>query len=59
MKNKVLQILLYLYCCALTPSCSHLHNASSIDDKGDNYWKKNNSINFLVVGDWGRKGEYQ
>jgi hypothetical protein len=58
MKNKVLQILLFLYCCTLTPSCSHLHNASSIDDKGDNYWKKNNSINFLVVGDWGRKGEY-
>jgi tartrate-resistant acid phosphatase type 5 len=58
MKNKSLKILLFLFCCTLAPSCSHFHHTVSEKKTGDQYWKKENSINFLVVGDWGRNGEF-
>lgn len=71
-KNRALHSLLFFYCCTLTPGCSHLHspalpssatngmqihNASG--DKVDNSsWSEEKSINFLVIGDWGRNGEF-
>jgi len=58
--NKLnIKILLFFYCCTLTPSCSHTHHASTQNTKkGDQYWQQENSINFLAVGDWGRNGEF-
>ncbi len=58
MKSKALQLLLFLYCCTLALSCSHLHHTASEQKAGDKYWKQDNSINFLVIGDWGRGGEF-
>lgn len=56
--NNILKLLLFFYCCTLAPSCSHLHHKASEHKTGDKYWKNENSINFLVVGDWGRNGEF-
>jgi tartrate-resistant acid phosphatase type 5 len=56
--NNIISLFLFLYCCTLAPSCSHLHHTTSEQKIGDNYWKQDNSINFLVVGDWGRNGEF-
>lgn len=58
MKNNTLKLLLLLYCCTLATSCSHLQLTASKQETGDKYWKLENSINFLVVGDWGRNGEF-
>jgi tartrate-resistant acid phosphatase type 5 len=58
MKVNLLNIYLFLYCCTVAPGCSHLHHTASEQKKGDKYWKQENSINFLVVGDWGRNGEF-
>lgn len=38
--------------------CSNLLDKNSTTKKGDQYWKKESSINFIVVGDWGRNGEF-
>ena len=38
--------------------CSNLHHNNTTTKTGDQYWKKHNNINFIVVGDWGRNGEF-
>ena len=38
--------------------CSNLHHNNTTAKTGDQYWKKDNSINFIVLGDWGRNGEF-
>ena len=58
MKNKFLQILLFTFCCTFAPSCKHTNHISVQQKVGDSYWKQGNSINYLVVGDWGRNGEF-
>jgi tartrate-resistant acid phosphatase type 5 len=55
MKNTTLLIFVFI----LTLSCSNLQqNTTETKLTGDKYWKQENSINFLVVGDWGRNGEF-
>jgi predicted MPP superfamily phosphohydrolase len=58
MINKPFQLLLFLYCCTLAPSCSHWQHSASQHKHGENYWKPETGLNFLVVGDWGRNGEF-
>ena len=59
MKNKALPIFLLFYCFVLILSCGSVQQKTNKTTKtGDTYWKPENSINFLVVGDWGRNGEF-
>lgn len=59
MKNKTLPLFLFFYCFILILSCSPSQQKTNKTTKtGDTYWKPENSINFLVVGDWGRNGEF-
>jgi hypothetical protein len=39
-------------------SCRQTQSFSSSKKTGDQYWTQDPSINFLVVGDWGRNGEF-
>ena len=57
MKNKSLKILLFFYCSLIIVSCNNLKSTTE-QKTGDQYWKQENSINFLVVGDWGRNGDF-
>lgn len=58
MKIRLFNIVILCYCCILIPSCSQVRNIATLQKTGDKYWKQDNSINFLVVGDWGRNGEF-
>jgi tartrate-resistant acid phosphatase type 5 len=60
MKNKTLPyvILLIATGCFFLPACRHQPIANSSEANGSSYWKKENALRFLVVGDWGRNGEY-
>lgn len=59
MKHKSLKIALVFYCCLVALSCSNLQkNTTQTAQTGNQYWKPENSINFLVIGDWGRNGEF-
>jgi len=59
MKNKTLPLFLFIYSLILIVSCASIQEKTNKTTKtGDNYWKQENSINFLVVGDWGRNGEF-
>ena len=59
MKNKTLPLFLLIYSLILIVSCASIQEKTNkTTKKGDNYWKQENSINFLVVGDWGRNGEF-
>lgn len=59
MKNKALPIFLLFYFFVLILSCGSVQQITNKTTKtGDAYWKPENSINFLVVGDWGRNGEF-
>ena len=40
------------------PACKQQSIATSSVVTGNSYWKKENALRFLVVGDWGRNGEY-
>jgi hypothetical protein len=52
MKNKALPLFLFIYSLILIVSCDSIHQKTSKTTKtGDTYWKQENSINFLVVGD--------
>lgn len=54
------KITLIFYCYTLALSCSNTRHAFTPNtEKVAQYWKQENSINFLVVGDWGKKGEPQ
>jgi hypothetical protein len=60
MKNKKIQIIVLISCILTVLSCSNLQKKASqtAPKSGDKYWKPEKSINFLVVGDWGRNGEF-
>lgn len=59
MKNKTLPLFLFIYSLILIVSCASIQEKTNKTTKtGDTYWKQENSINFLVVGDWGRNGEF-
>lgn len=59
MKNKTLPLFLFIYSFILTVSCASIQEKTNKTIKtGDTYWKQENSINFLVVGDWGRNGKF-
>jgi tartrate-resistant acid phosphatase type 5 len=59
MKNKTLPLFLFIYSFILIVSCASIQEKTNKTTKtGDTYWKQENSINFLVVGDWGRYGEF-
>ena len=59
MKNKPLPLFLSIYSFILIVSCASIQEKTNKTTKtGDTYWKQENSINFLVVGDWGRNGEF-
>ncbi len=59
MKNKTLPLFLFIYSLILIVSCASAQEKPNKTAKtGDTYWKQENSINFLVVGDWGRNGEF-
>ena len=59
MKNKTLPLFLFIYSLILIVSCASIQEKPNKTAKtGDTYWKQENSINFLVVGDWGRNGEF-
>jgi hypothetical protein len=59
MKNKTLPSFLFIYSLILIVSCASIQEKTNKTTKtGDTYWKQENSINFLVVGDWGRNGEF-
>lgn len=59
MKNKTLPLFLFIYSLILIVSCASIQEKTIKTTKtGDTYWKQENSINFLVVGDWGRNGEF-
>ncbi|MCU0322500.1 MAG: hypothetical protein MUE72_08795 [Chitinophagaceae bacterium] len=58
MRNKPFQVLLFLYCCTLKPSCNHWQHSTYNHNHGENHWKSESSLKFLVVGDWDRNGEF-
>jgi hypothetical protein len=59
MKNKTLPLFLFIYSLILIVSCASIQEKTIKTTKtGDTYWKQESSINFLVVGDWGRNGEF-
>ena len=59
MKNKTLPLFLFIYSFILIVSCGSIQEKSNKTTKtGDTYWKQENRNNFLVVGDWGRYGEF-
>jgi tartrate-resistant acid phosphatase type 5 len=59
MKNKTLPLFLFIYSLILIVSCASAQEKPNIIAKtGDTYWKQENSIPFLIVGDWGRNGEF-
>lgn len=61
MKNKKIQIfVLFSYVIAVL-SCSNLQKNAiqTTQNKSNQYWKPESSINFLVIGDWGRNGEFR
>lgn len=59
MKNvKILSLFLVLGCTIIL-SCKQVRQIETTQKKGDQYWKPQNSLNFLVIGDWGRNGEFR
>lgn len=52
--------IVFIYICTLNPSCTHHYNTtikSAII--GDQYLERAHSLNFVVLGDWGRNGEFK
>lgn len=60
MTNKKIKIIVIIGCILTVLSCNNLQKTArqSSQKQGENYWKPEKSINFLVVGDWGRNGEF-
>ena len=58
MKIRLLNIIMFCYCCTFAPSCSLFYHSTSEEKIEDKNWKDDSSINFLVVGDWGRNGKF-
>ncbi len=57
--SRYLVYYIFLNIIIVSPSCKHSHKSiHPTVTNGDNYWKKVQAIDFLVVGDWGRNGEF-
>ncbi|MFY7652826.1 MAG: metallophosphoesterase, partial [Chitinophagaceae bacterium] len=57
--NKVVHLWLFCLSISLSPACKHSHKSTQPTPiVADAYWKKENSLPFLVIGDWGRNGEF-
>ncbi len=57
--NRLVKIFVFFYLSALSPSCSHTQfQKKKKENSKEEYWKKEKSINFLILGDWGRNGEF-
>lgn len=53
---KIKSFSLYLVIAILASSCTSLKKETKT---GDSHWKEVTSLNFLVIGDWGRNGAYK